>query len=230
MAGLQTIIDRCNKIDINRRKVVGIQYTRNEIPRTSLTPTKNPWKITLTMPNSFRYSEARQVIEELDTLDQYQPQVVTFSDLPQLSWIFAYQGTMSPGQINGITVSSFVGNQLILQGVPPISSNRLLFASNDFIQIKGYPYPFTSTTNVFRGTGSTVTITTNRPNIISNSVTGLGIVVGNNVSFNVFCPNMPTYSLIVGGYQYDNIQGIPINNALIQWSDSFKLYEYCGAA
>ena len=63
MAGLQTIINGCSDMSINRRNVVGIQYTRNEIPRVSLTPTKNPWKITLTMPNSFRYSEARALME-----------------------------------------------------------------------------------------------------------------------------------------------------------------------
>jgi len=53
MAGLQTIIDNCNGMQINRRKVVGIQITRNEIPRVSTTPTKNPWKFSLDMTSSF---------------------------------------------------------------------------------------------------------------------------------------------------------------------------------
>ena len=59
MAGLQTILNYCNGIAIDRRRVVGIQYTRNEIPRVSATPTKNPWKFTLDMTNRFRYSQAR---------------------------------------------------------------------------------------------------------------------------------------------------------------------------
>jgi hypothetical protein len=55
MAGLQTIIDKANGLTIDRRKVVGVQITRNEIPRTSLTPTKQPWRFVVTVPNSLRY-------------------------------------------------------------------------------------------------------------------------------------------------------------------------------
>ena len=52
MSGLQTIIDKCNGLNIDRRKMVGIQYTRNESPRTSQTPTFNPWRFVLDMPSS----------------------------------------------------------------------------------------------------------------------------------------------------------------------------------
>ena len=53
MAGLQTIIDNCNAIEIDRRKVVGIQFTRNEVARTSETPTYQPWRINLNYARSF---------------------------------------------------------------------------------------------------------------------------------------------------------------------------------
>ena len=69
MAGLQTIINKCNALNIDRRKVVGIQITRNEIARTSETPTFNPWRMTLTMPASLPYQTNRDLIEALDTLD-----------------------------------------------------------------------------------------------------------------------------------------------------------------
>ena len=109
MAGLQTIIDSCNGIKFNRRNVVGIQYTRNEIPRVSQTPTRNPWKITLDMPNSFKYSDARSLMEELDTLDTTTPELVTFGNNANLEWIFAYQGAMSQPQIDALVVDSYVG-------------------------------------------------------------------------------------------------------------------------
>ena len=229
MSGLQTIIDRCTGMTIDRRKVVGIQYTRNELPRTSLTPTYNPWRFNLEMPNSFRYSDARALMESLDTLDRYTPQVVTFSNNPCLSWIFKYQGAMTSGQISAITVQSFTGNQLVLTGLPTVGSSTVLFEPNDLIQIGTKTFPFTSTTQVLRGSGSTVTITTNRPNIISTSVTGLGITVGNDCDFYMFCPNMPTYRLIPGGATY-NASGTVTNNALIEFSDQFTLYEWVATA
>jgi hypothetical protein len=228
MSGLQTIIDRCNGLNIDRRKMVGIQYTRNESPRTSQTPTFNPWRFVLDMPSSLRYYQARALLEQLDTLDRNVPQVVTFGNNPCLSWIFKYQGSLSTTQLNAITVQSFVGNQLVLQNLPAISASRVLFEPNDLIQIGNKTFPFTSQTQVTRGSDATVTVTTNRPNIITSSVAGNSIVVGNACSFYMFCPNMPTYKLVPGGARTEN--GTTVNNALIEFSDSFNLYEWVATA
>jgi hypothetical protein len=227
-AGLQNIIDKASALTIDRRKVVGVQITRNEIPRTSLTPTRQPWRFKLTMPNSLRYYNSRDILEALDTIDRYTPQLVTFSNNSCLSWIFRYQGSMTQSQINNLTVSSFVGNQLVLSGLPVVASSTILFKPNDLIQIGAHTYPFTSTTQVLRGSASTVTITTNRPNIITGSVVGDGLTVGNDCEFYMFCPNMPTYKLTPGGYVESN--GTTINNALIEFSDDFELYEWVGTA
>lgn len=228
MSGLQTIINKCNGLTMDRRQVVGLQFTRNEVPRTSLTPTYNPWKFTLDMPASLRYSENRDLIETLDTLDRYTPQVITFSDNPCISWIFRYQGTMSTSQINGITVSDFTGDQLELTNLPAIASTRVLFAQNDLIQIGNHTFPFTSTTNVTRGTGATVTVTTSRPNIITGSVVGDGITVGSDCDFYMFCPNMPVYKLVPGAPLYNGTTRI--NNALLEFSEPFELYEWVATA
>ena len=228
MAGLQTIVDYSNGMNINRRKTVGIQYARNEIPRVSQTPTRNPWHFTLDLPSNFRYSDARALLEQLDTLDRITPQVITFGNRAGMEWIFRYQGAMSTPQINGIAVQTYVGDQLVLTGLPAVASGTVLFAQNDLIQIGTHTFPCTSTTQVTRGVGGTVTVTTSRPNIITASVTGDGITVGNDCEFYMFCPNMPTYKLIVGGQKYSC--STLINNAYIEWSDSFELYEYVGTA
>jgi hypothetical protein len=228
MSGLQTIINNCQGLSIDRRKVVGIQVTRNEISRTSVTPTFQPWRMTLTMPASLRYNQQRSLLEALDTLDRNTPQVVTFSNNPCLSWIFRYQGSMSSAQINGITVQSFVGNQLVLTNLPAIASTRVLFEPNDLIQIGDKTFPFTSTTRVVRGVDGTVTVTTHRPNILSSTVIGQPITVGNSCEFYMFCPNMPTYRLVPGGYMKSN--GIVVNNALIEFSDDFSLVEWVSEA
>lgn len=232
MAGLQTIIDNSNGLNIDRRKVVGIQYTRNEIPRVSSTPTLNPWKFTLDMPSSLRYSQARSLMEALDVLDRTTPEIITFSNNSAFSWMFKYQGAMNSGQLNTITVSSFVGSTLTLNvsGITA-SPTAVIFEPNDLIQIGSagvHPYPFTSTTQVLRGSGSTVTVTTSRPNILTGTLTGLGVIVGNGCQFNMFCPNMPTYKLTVGGATYSG--STVTNNALLEWSDSFQLYEFVGDA
>jgi hypothetical protein len=228
-AGLQTIIDKANSLTIDRRKVVGIQVTRNEIPRTSLTPTKQPWRLKLSMPSSLRYYNNRDLLEALDTIDRYTPQNVTFSNNSCLSWIFRYQGQLGASQLAPITVQTFIGNQLVLTGLPAVPATTVIFEPNDLIQIGAYTYPFTSTTQVLRGSAATITVTTNRPNIITSSVVGAGLTVGNDCTFKMFCPNMPTYKLIPGGY-VSNDNGTTLNNALIEFSDDFELYEWVGAA
>jgi len=229
MSGLQTIINNCNGIAIDRRKVVGIQTTRNEVPRTSETPTFQPWRMSLDMPSSLRYDNARPLMEALDVLDRNTPQVVTFGSNACLSWIFKYQGTLNQSQKNAITVQSFVGNVLTLTNLPAISSTRVLFKPNDLIQIGKNTYPFTSTTEITRGTGTTVQVITHRPNIITSSVVGNTLKYGNDCNFYMFCPNMPIYKLVPGGYQ-QNSAGVTTSNALIEFSSSFDLYEWVGDA
>jgi len=44
----------------------------------------------------------------------------------------------------------------------------------------------------------------------------------------MFCPNMPTYTLVPGGYS--SVQNVTTNNALLSWSDDFNLYEWVATA
>jgi hypothetical protein len=229
MAALQDIINRAGAISIDRRKVVGIQITRNEIPRTSLTPTRNPWRFTIEMPPVLSWWDNRGLVEALDQLDRYSPQIVNFSNTC-IQWIFRYQGAMTQNQVNGLTVQSFSGTQLTLSGLNTagITNGTIMFLANDLIQIGNNPYPFTVTSTSVVATGSnTITMTMNRPNFIT-SVNGASITVGPNCNFNLFCPNMPTYKLIPGN-QF-SVSGTLINNARIEFSDVFTLYEFVGAA
>jgi hypothetical protein len=229
MSGLQSIIDNSDSIDINRRRVVGVQLTRNEIVRTSETPTRNTWKFTVNQNNGFPYETSRAILEELDRLDRTIPQSVSFGSNPKMSWLFRYQGGMTLGNIGGITVSSFIGNQLVLNMPVGIAAGTNLFLPNDFIQIGSYHFPFTST-----GTYTTanivankLTVTTHRPNFISNSVVNQPIVVGAGVQFKVVCTNMPTYRLVPGAFRRGS-DGTVMNNARIEFEDSFEFVEYTG--
>lgn len=226
---LQLILDACSGIQINRREMVGVQYTKSEQPRTTLTPTTNPWRFTLEFPAQRRYSDMRSTLEALDNLDRYTPTTVTFGNNACLSWIFRYQGAMTQGQINAITVSSFTGTSLVLGNLPTVSTSTVLFEPNDLIQISGRPFPFTVRSQVLRGSSSTVTVVTHRPNILTTTVTSQTIVVGNACQFRVFCPTMPTYTLRPGGTLY-NSAGTVVNNAIVEFSNPFELYEYTSEA
>lgn len=218
---LQKIINIAETLQIDRRRVVSVQYTRSEIAKTAETPTRNPWKFALSLTAVLPYDSSRTILETIDTLDRTTPEVISFDAAsgasPGLDWMFKYQGAYSKNQLSSITVVSFVGNQLVLGNLPVGLPGDLLFQTGDLIQIKDYPYPFTVRNTVTRNNNATVTVTTHRPNFISANLVGKGLNVGNACLFRMFCPNMPTYKLSPGG-----------KNAIITWSNDFQLYEYTG--
>jgi len=240
--GLQTIINHCETLNIDRRRVMGVQYTRSEIAKISETPTRNPWRLNLEISAGLQYSTNRALLESIDYLDRKHTEDVSFGVAggasPGLSFIFAYQGGVNQSQLNGITVASFSGNQLTLNLPNTITgAGTVLFQSGDLLQIQGSPYPF-SVLGPATASGSSptlgpvtygqaqvvggqtqVTLTTHRPNFITATVAGQGINVGNACIFRVFCPNMPTYKLNRGG-----------PDAYITWTSGFQLYEYLGDA
>lgn len=216
---LQTIIDLAESVKINRRKVVGIQYTRSEILRTSETPTRNPWRFTVTVSAKLPYNESRILLENLDTLDKTTPEEITFSNNPGLEWVFKYRGQMTQGQINDLLIQKFGDatssySELVLQNLPQLPTNAVLFRAGDVIQPENYPYPFSIQEDVLRGTASTVTLKTHRPNFISDNLELNKVKVGNDVTFKLVCINMPTYTILPG--------------QLVQFDSEFQLYEHTG--
>jgi hypothetical protein len=219
---LQKIINLANTIQINRRKVVGIQYTRNEIARVSELITRNPWRMSVTVSAILNYAlpEVRQLLEELDRVDRKIPQEITFANNSNLAWMFKYQGEMTTTEQSLLRISRFGSsthayNELVLTNLPSRPPGFVLFKAGDILQVSGYPYPFTvQNSQVLRGADNTITITTHRENFIDASVTNAGILIGAPVRFNMFCTNMPTYTL-VGKNQ-------------VQFDGAFELYEYTG--
>jgi hypothetical protein len=217
MSGLQSIINLAETITIDRRRVLGVQYTRSEVAKTNETVTRNTWKFNITVPAMLAYDENRSLFEDIDRLDRQYPQVISFSSSTGLSYMFAYQGDMEPSDINGVTVQSWTGTVLTLANLPNIGSSQYMFKKGDFIQIANYPYPVTSQYDVVRGGGTTVAVTTHRPNFIGTATNNKHILVGNAVQFNMFCNNMPTYKMNPGG-----------STTLVTFSGPFQFYEYTG--
>jgi hypothetical protein len=221
---LQYIIDNCDAISINRRKIVGVQVARNQLVRTNETPTVVPWAITI-KPNVVPFNEARALIEELDRLDRNKPEIITLGNHVDMRWLYKYQGQMTALEQSSLRVSSFVGNQLVLTATAVTGPSKIMFAKGDLLQIVGFPHPFTVVSNVLRGSGDTVTVTTHRPNVLLQAIpANTAIIIGPLCQFRVICTNMPVYTLATGAYSKRD--GVVQNNAILEFSDDFSLYEY----
>jgi hypothetical protein len=214
---LQSIINIAETIEFSRKKVISQQVSRSGIVKVDESVTRQPWKFNIGVSAVIPYANARALMESIDYYDRLHYQDVSFSNNANLSWMFAYQGDLNATQRNNLRVTSFVGNQLVLNTLPTGNANQYILKAGDIFTLAGYPYPFTSVYDVQRGSGSTVTVTTHRPNFIAASVANLALTFGNAVSFRMIASTMPNYQLSPGG-----------TTALVSFTGNFDLVEYTG--
>lgn len=195
---IQSLINIAETLEIDRRKQVSQQLSRSGIVKVTESVSRQPWRMTAMISAVLRYADAREVMESIDQYDRVSYQDVDFTNF---SWMWKYRGDLTTNQLASLTVSSFVGNQLTLSvtGVTG-SASQYIFKKNDIFTFGSSPYPFTVVTDVQRGSGSTVVVTTHRPNFTVTSLVGAGLTVGPTVKFRMIARSMPTYRVIPGPY------------------------------
>jgi len=204
---IQNIFDSSTLIIVERTRVAGSTLSRSGRYTTGTAVSNQPFVFTVSWQPMAVYADVRSTLEEIDRLDVvYSESVDIGSTNAGLSWITAYQGDLSPAQINQITATGTQGAQTIdldLSSVTGASAGDYVFRKNDYIQLdSGYRYPYTVTQDVLFGIGGTVTVNLNRPFIEQASYTtsGKGILVGTDVTWTVKMLNKPTYQIMPDRY------------------------------
>lgn len=213
---LQTIVDNCVSITIERRKVAGYTVSRSGLVKVSSIASNVPWQMIIDMHAGMQYSTNRAMIEELDKIDRVQTTTINVgSTNPNIAYITEYQGDLSAGQISSITIANAnVLNVTMNVSSVAASSSSYVFRKGDYWMPTGaYKYPYTVTADVTRGSGSTITVPINRPFIDQTGYTevGAGIKVGKDVTWNMLLIKKPSYTVV----PYDRIA----------WDSSFELVE-----
>lgn len=212
---IQTIIDNAVSIEFIRRKLAGQSISRSGQVKIASVANNVPWQMIVEPRPGMRYADYRDLTEEIDRLDRVFLEVVDIGNTnPNLNYITSYQGTLSGSELSSITVSSANALTITLNVSSFSGSSKVVFEPGDFIQLDGnYKYPYTVTSRVLRGSGSTVEVPINRPFIDQAGYTevGAGILVGSNVTWQVVMTKKPSYRVIPGGY--------------LEWTDTFELVE-----
>ena len=210
----QTILNIQQRMNVNNRRVVGQQVSRGGYVTTAQYLTAVPWVFTV-QPHAFLYyPQVRDVIQSIDNADRQNPQNITFNT-DTLSWFTAYQGSLTTGQANSLTLSAVpaANSQTISVGnLPSVTSTLIIFKAGDFLQLGSYVYKVTA--QVLRGSSSTVSVNLHRP-VIGTPTVGTLTAVGSNVVFPVVAESCPTYTLnpMTAG-------------AFVEWNGEFVFREY----
>lgn len=201
---LQRIINSAGSITIDKRKVTSSVLTRSGVLRTSAFLGHQPYFFTINFTPSLKYSQNRDLLEDIDTLDRTTEEVINIgSSNLGLEYITRYQGNMSAGGINTITVNNVAdfGN-LYLNCSSIGSGSGYLFKKGDFIQPKGntnvYRYTYQVTSDVAYSTGANVRIPVHRRLFEQPGQTyiGGGIKVGKDVTWPVKMLQKPNYTIL----------------------------------
>ena len=214
---LQTIINDAVSIEFIRRKLAGQTLSRSGQVKIASVASNVPWQMIVEPSPGKLWDEYRDTLEEIDRLDRVFIEVIDIgASNPNLSYITEYQGGLSTGQINQVKVSSGANLTLTLNmaNVTGTTSSTICFEPGDLVQLSGnYKYPYTVTSRVLRGSGSTIAVPIHRPFIDQAGYTEVnaGIVVGKDVTWQMVMAKKPSYKVIPGRY--------------IEWSDNFELVE-----
>ena len=219
--GIQTIIDGAVTIDIMRSKVATSTVSRSGRYKTGQLVSNQPFQFNAQYRPQNDYANSRSLLEEIDRLDVIYSEAIDIGATnTNLSWITAYQGDLSASDLGNITTTSTYSGQtmdLDISAVTGGTAASYVFKKGDYIQFAaGYRYPYTVTADVQKGSGTTVTVSFNRP-IIEQSgytITGQNILAGSNVTWTVKMLNKPSYTLIperrvefAGGFSFIEIIG-----------------------
>lgn len=221
---LNTILAISESVGINDQRFVGQMLSRNQRISTSEILTVVPFAFTMKPMNYLLYSENRNLLADLRYYDKSLTQYLNFGTTGWINYI-EYQGNMTSGQISACQWQTASANKtLVLGSLPSISSSAYIVKKGDFCQVGLYSYIATS--DVQRGSGSTVNIPVHR-NLLTTVTSPINAVIGQygttvsmggssyiGTTFPVILRDYPTYSLM------------PItDDSFIQWSGNFVAFE-----
>lgn len=204
--GIQKVVNTSTKINFDRRKVVGQTVSRSQRIKTAERASAQTWKITVSPAPIFDYTSARPYLEAIMLADRNTEVKINLANNTRMSYLTAYQGAMTSAQRSALTVTNFTSTTMTIGGLPSTTSTAVMFQAGDFIQPINSRYPYIVTEQVLRGTGTSVTVATNRPRITSEATTVTGaLLVGTQTSWTCVITQLPTYE--VGQYQRVNFTG-----------------------
>jgi hypothetical protein len=119
---LQTIIDKAQVIEIDRRRVVGQTISRSQRIKTAERATAQPWKFTVTPPAYLKWADSRGVIEVIDQGDRVEEYEISLSNTAGMNYITEYRGDLNSTQTSALTIQTASTASMTITGLPDIAS------------------------------------------------------------------------------------------------------------
>lgn len=119
---LQTIIDKAQTIEIDRRRMVGQTISRSQRIKTSERSTAQPWKFKITPPGMLRWEDSRSIVELIDFNDRVNEYTIKLSNTAGMNFITEYRGELNSTELSALTIQNASTASITITTLPDIGS------------------------------------------------------------------------------------------------------------
>ena len=197
---LQTIIDKAQVIEIDRRRVVGQTISRSQRIKTAERATAQPWKFTVTPPAYLKWADSRGVIEVIDQGDRVEEYEISLSNTAGMNYITEYRGGLNSTQLSAVTIQTASTASMTITGMPSIGAT--ISSTSYAATAVSFATTTNSTYNRALSTARTDFLITNA----AYNANYANIQVGNTLAATVYIVSGQTISSIT--YNYITIAGV----------------------
>ncbi len=150
---LQTIFDKAQMIEFDRRRIVSQTITRSQRIKTSERATAQPWRFIVTPPGALPWVQGRTIVETITTADRVTESEIKISNSQGLNWITDYQGELTTAQRANLMITATNTSSVIISGIPSIgdtlTSRTVSVAAETITGSTDYNRAFKTTRNDF---------------------------------------------------------------------------------
>lgn len=114
---LQNIIDSAQQIEFDRRRIVAQTLSRSQRIKTAERNSAQPWRFIVTPAGSLKFSDNRDVIEDIMEADRVDEAQIQFNNAAYLT---AYQGQLNQTQLNTLNISATTTASVTINSLPTI--------------------------------------------------------------------------------------------------------------
>jgi hypothetical protein len=197
----QAIINTSQRIEVDRRRMVGQSISRSQRVKTAQRVTAQPFVLTVTPLARFKWTDTRQAVELIQNYDRNTECVIQIGSIPNLYYLNQYQGSMSAATRAATTITNFTSTTVTFKYGNTLEPGPVTaFRAGDWIQPTNSRYPYILTSDVtYTGSISGImTGTVHRPLITSEGISVTGTMkVGTETTMVVVATEFPTYQYIL---------------------------------
>jgi len=119
---IQTVIDRAQSIEIDKRRTTAQSVSRSQRLKTAERVGAQPWNFVVTPPGSLSWSGNRAAIEQIDSAGRTDETEISLANNPKMAYITEYQGDLNSTQQTNLLITATTTASFTVWNLPAVGA------------------------------------------------------------------------------------------------------------